>query len=177
MRVHKFVNDPQELLKQGEEIVKSRPEGQYYNRVVCVNVLLTGNMDTKELSKASGIPVRTLQSWIKNVDEKGWDSLKDPRHPGRQSRLTPEQKQEIKQLVIDDNPQAFGYYVWDTKSVAEHIRNTYGIEYGQSATNKLMNALGLALVRPTTLPSLENPNPEAEEDFKKNSRRRWTILT
>ena len=160
------MNDPQELLRQGEEIIKDAPKGKYHLRVSCVNILLTGSLGTKELSRCCGVPVRTLQNWVKDADEKGWESLKDAPRPGRKPRLSAADKEAIKQLVIDDKPELYGYYVWDTRTLAEYIRNTYDIQYGQRATNKLMKDLGLTLVRPTTQPSLENPTTEAEEEFK-----------
>lgn len=166
MKVYNFKNDPKVLLEQGQELAKSVSCDKYRSRIVCVNLYLCGELEMKKVSQLTGASRTSLWRWVKAVDNKGWESLKDSPHTGRKSRLSANDKQQIIALIDEDNPEKYGYDVWDTRTMADYIRKTYTPEYGQSATAKLMKSLGLALVRPTTYPSLENPDPEAEEEFK-----------
>ena len=143
-------HDRQELLKHGQELVRNLKPGRLYERVVCVNLLLAGSIAALELSDATGIPIRTLQSWVTDVDQKGWDSLEEPHRPGLKSRLSAADKAEIRKILTDNKPRKYGYYAWDTWTVAEYIQKTYDIKYGQSATTKLLKELGVTLKRPPT---------------------------
>ena len=76
MRTHKYINNPKELLEQGKRIVSEKAEnedGKFINRVSMVNLMLSG-LSPKELSSNCGYSKRTLQSWLKKVDESGWET-------------------------------------------------------------------------------------------------------
>lgn len=49
------------------------------------------------------------------------------------------------------------------------ISKTFNVVLGVRACQLLMHRLGFNLIRPQTYPSLENPQEEAREDFKKKS--------
>ncbi len=74
MKVRHFIHSPEELLKQGQEIVKQTADPKFIHRVSMVNLIL-GGMRTKDLSKYCGNSERAITTWVKKVDEEGWDSL------------------------------------------------------------------------------------------------------
>ena len=166
MKVRKFINDPKKLLEEGKVIVSESADNKFVHRVSMVNLILNG-LAPKSLAPYCGDSERTLQSWVKSVDENGWDSLIAVKQTGRPSKLTNEQIEELK-VVIKDGPQKAGYLVWDGPSLSDYIKKQYGIDYGVRASQMLMHKMGFAMIRPQTYPSLENPNEEARENFKKN---------
>ncbi len=168
MKVRHFIHSPEELLKQGQEIVKQTGEAKFIHRVTMVNLILSG-MRAKELSQYSGDSVRTINTWVKKVDEKGWDSLKTVKQKGRPLVFSDKQLEEIKQAVRNA-PENYGYHVWDGPTLSDYIKASYNIEYGTRACQKLLHRLGFSLIRPQTYPSLEKPDNEAREEFKKNSK-------
>ncbi len=165
MRNHKYINDPRVLLQQGKTIVSENAENKFVHRVTMVNLILAG-FSPKELSTFSGDSERTLQTWVKNVDEKGWNSLIAVKQEGRPSRLSKEQIAEIREAVKAD-PETYGYNVWDGPTLSSYIEKTYNITYGVRASQTLLHRMGFAVIRPQMYPSLENPDEEAREDFKK----------
>ncbi len=165
MKTHKFVNDPKELLKQGHGIVAKNAETKYVHRVTMVNLML-GGMTPQYLSKHCGTSERTLQTWIKNVDEAGWNSLIDDERTGRPRRLSKQQRSEIRETILK-KPEETGYEVWDGPKLSKYIKETYDIDYGVRACQKLMHEMGFALIRPQVNPSLGAPDEEARDDFKK----------
>ena len=169
MRKHKFINNPKELLEQGKRIISEKAEDEdkkYYYRVSMVNLMLSG-MSPKELSSNCGYSARTLQGWLKKVDESGWETLRTKKQPGRPSTLTDEQVEEIKASVKEE-PEKSGYTVWGGPSLSDYIKSRYGVVYGVRACQKLMHRMGFSLIRPQIYPSLENPDKEARENFKKS---------
>lgn len=167
MKTHKFINDPKELLKQGCRIVSQNADNKFVHRVSMVNLMLNG-FSPKSLSDYCGDSERTLQTWVKNVDEKGWESLIAVKQTGRPRLLNEQQIKEIKETILK-GPEESEYDVWDGPTLSEYIKKTYDIEYGVRACQNLMHEMGFALVRPQMYPSLENPDEAAREEFKKKS--------
>ena len=166
MNVRRYVHDPKALLEEGKRIVSENADNKFVHRVSMVNLILNG-LTPKELAPYCGDSERTLQSWVKNVDEQGWEALIAVKQTGRPGKLTSNQIEEIR-TAIKDSPEKAGYLVWDGPSLSDYIKSKYDIDYGVRACQLLMHKLGFALIRPQTYPSLENPNEDAREEFKKN---------
>ena len=168
MRRHRYINDPKELLEQGKRIVSERADhedSKFVYRISMVNLMLSG-LSPKELSSSCGYSERTLQSWLKKVDECGWEALKTKKQTGRPSKLTDQQREEIK-TSINEGPEKSGYTVWGGPSLSDFIKTKYGIDYSVRACQGLMHTMGFSLIRPQIYPSLENPDTEARKNFKK----------
>ena len=168
MRTHKYSNNPKDLLEQGKCIVAEKVDNEdskFVYRVSMVNLML-GGLSPKELSSYCGYSERTLQAWLKNVDEYGWEILRTKKQTGRPGKLTNRQIEEIK-ISINEGPEKSGYTVWDGPALSDFIKTKYGIDYCVRACQKLMHTMGFSLIRPQIYPSLENPDTEAREAFKK----------
>ncbi len=168
VKVRRYIHDPQELLKQGKEIVKQNSDPKFIHRVTTVNLVLSG-MRTKDLSQYCGDSIRAINMWVKKVDEQGWESLMTVKQKGRPAALSDMRLEEIKQAVSND-PENYGYHVWDGPTLSEYIKTTYNIEYGVRACQNLFHRLGFSLIRPQTYPSLENPDNEARDELKKTAK-------
>ncbi len=88
---------------------------------------------------------------------------------GRPATFSDTQLEKIKQAVSDD-PENYGYHVWDGPTLSDYIKATYNIEYGTRACQKLFHRLGFSLIRPQTYPSLQNPDNEARDELKKTAK-------
>ena len=165
MRNHKYINNREELLTQGRSIVSESADNKFVHRVSMVNLMLSG-FSAKELAKYCGESERTLQSWLKKVDEQGWETLISKKQTGRPSRLSNQQVEEIR-IAVQADPEQSGYNVWDGPTLSDYIKNQYGIEYGVRASQYLLHRMGFSLIRPQVYPSLEQPDDEAREAFKK----------
>ena len=144
MRIHKYINDPKELLEQGKQIVSESADNKFVHRVSMVNLIL-GGLSPKVLSEYCGDSERVLQTWVKNVDE------------------------EI-HAAINAGPDQYGYNVWDGPALSDFIKKTYHIDYGVRACQLLMRRMGFSLIRLQMYPSLENPDDEARDALKKTDR-------
>lgn len=166
MYVRKFIHDPEQLLAQGQEIVSQTADNKFVHRVSMVNLMLAG-FSASDLAPYCGDSERTLMSWVKKVDEQGWDSLVAIKQKGRPQKLSEEQREIVKNAV-SNSPNLYGYRVWDGPAVADFIRKQFDIEITVRACQKLMHKLGFSLIRPQTYPSLANSDENAREEFKKN---------
>lgn len=166
MKIRKFIHDPAELLNEGKRIVSESADNKFVHRVSMVNLILNG-LSPKNLALFCGDSERTLQAWVKNVDEEGWESLVAVKQTGRPRKLTEAQINELR-IKVKESPDKAGYKVWDGPALSDYIKKKYDIDYSVRACQLLLHKMGFALIRPQTYPSLQNPNTTAREEFKKN---------
>ena len=167
MRTKRFINDPKELLAQGQILVKEKADIKFVYRVSMVNLILSG-MSAKELATHCVNGETTLMSWVTKVDQFGWDALRAKKQSGRPSKLSDDQIALVKVALMSD-PDKHGFKVWDGPSLSKYIKDTFGIDLGVRACQKLLHKMGFALIRPQMYPSLGNPDNEARDTFKKSN--------
>ena len=167
MNKRTFIHKPLELLEIGKEIVKQSDNEKYTLKVTLVNLMLERKMKAKEISELSGITRRTLSKWVKIVDEEGFGALREKARTGRSSKLSKEQKEEIKEVLINP-PGECGYFKWAGISLSDYIKSQYHIDLCIRQCQRLFHELGFSIIRPQIYPSLGDSNEEEREAYKKN---------
>jgi transposase len=167
MNSRKYNNDPEKLLEQGMLIMSSSDESRYLFRVYAVNMVLAG-FPASLIAAVAGVSKVAVTRWVKSVDEKGFESLRQKTRTGRPSKLTNEQMNEI-DTALQSDPGDYGFKVWDGPSLAEYIKNKYDIELGVRQCQRLFHKLGFSHIRPQTFPSKGYEDTEERKEFKKNT--------
>lgn len=166
MPKRKYKSDPAALLAEGQLIVKSGDDAKFQHRVEMVNLVLAG-LTPSFLAEHVADSKNAITLWVKTADEHGFDALRDRKQPGRPTKLTAEQIEEIREVVAEDDPKSRGFRVWDGPSVSAYIGREYGVSLGVRQCQRLLRSLGFSLVRPQTFPGKGKPNEEAREAYKK----------
>jgi transposase len=88
--------------------------------------------DTKEVAKICECSRSHVQSTWKRYKEGGIDAIKAMkmgRPKGKCCKLTPEQEAEVKKLISEKTPNdlELSGYLWERKSVAELVKQQFGI--------------------------------------------------
>lgn len=169
MPERKYVTNKAELLAQGQMIVSSNEEASYIHRVECVNFVL-GGMPPSEVSLYVPESKNTITSWVKTADEQGFEALHIKKQSGRPPKLSAEQMNEIESILIEDDPEKYGYHVWDGPSLSAFILSRYSVSICVRQCQRFFKNFNMSLVRPQTYPSKGKKNVEAREEFKKNRR-------
>jgi transposase len=93
-----------------------------------------------------GISVKTVGNWLKRflVQGLGWLRGQHYRGRGRKSKLTGEQKRQVRAWV-EAGPAANGFEcgVWNTAMIAELIWRRFGVRYNPRYLSSLLKKLGL----------------------------------
>ena len=165
MNVRSFKSDKQALIEKGRQIVSSNDDAKYLRKVTIVNLMLNG-ATASSLSPACGETSRTLSSWMKTVDEQGFEALRPQKQPGRPFRLSMDQKEKIKVAILSA-PSDSGYNVWDGPALSDYINKTYGITLGVRQCQRLFHELGFSQIRPQAFPSKDHEDTPRREEFKK----------
>ncbi len=167
-RVYK--TDKEQLLAEGKRIVSSTDDSKFQHKVEMVNLVL-GGMTPSALSEFVRESKNTITLWVKTADEKGFEALRVKKQTGRPAKLASEDIVSIRAVLEEDDPQKYGYNVWDGPSLSAYILKKYGVALGVRQCQRIFHNLGFALVRPQTFPSKDKEGLKKErEAFKKNER-------
>lgn len=99
MNIRKFISDKQSLINEGKRLVSMSDDAKFLRKVTIVNLMLNG-ASASSLSPSCGETTRTLISWMKSVDEKGFEALRPKKQPGRPERLSKDKKKKLKTLYF-----------------------------------------------------------------------------
>ena len=165
MRKRNFKSDVESLLAEGMTIINATDDAAFIHRVSMVNLVLAG-LPATTLASVSGVDPRTIQLWVKNADENGFESLRDKKRTGRTPKLSSDIKEALKLVLIKD-PMEYGYNVWDGISLSKYIQTTFGVSYSVRSCQRLFHDLGFSQIIPQTFPN-HQVDQEAREAFKKN---------
>lgn len=165
MRKKIFKSDVSKLREEGLRIAQESGVSRFYFRVSAVNAVLSGQ-SSLQVCKWFGVSSRSLNGWVKKVDEQGFESLMDKPRSGSPSKLNEEQLAEIDRM-IQSSPENQGIKVWDGPSLSSVIKQRFGIELGVRQCQRLFHKLGFSKIRPQTYPSKDNEHTEEREAFQK----------
>ena len=119
---------------------------QEFKRLHGGEMILNG-FDDEEVAYALNVSLSSVRNWRRTLASHDHDltCLVRKTGSGYSSKLTDEQKQEVKAIVLA-GAQSFGFpdERWTGKRVAEMIRQTFNIEYSRSAATELLHTLGLS---------------------------------
>lgn len=112
----------------------------------------------------------TIQTWVKKFNSGGLEALVPKTIPGRPSRLSDEQKEELKRDIAT-HPRKLGYEFsnWDGKKLSAHIKKKFGVRLKVRQCQYLLHELGFSLQRPRYIFPKADPQEQEtfREDFKK----------
>ena len=88
--------------------------------------------------------------WINNWNHLGADGLLEGHRSGRRSRLSPEDKVRLGD-IIESGPVAYGLNtgVWTSKVITHIIEEEFGIGFHPGHVRKLLKEIGFSVQRPT----------------------------
>jgi transposase len=105
-----------------------------------------------EVAEIFEIHVDTLDTWQTQFKRLGITGITNKGYPGNHYKLTKQQKAEIKQTIIEKNPQELGLSekrFWTTKLLKKLIQEYYAVTYDSEATyRKLFYAFGFSCHKP-----------------------------
>lgn len=117
-------------------------------RVRAGRLLLKGKPPS-EVARIVDAPRQTVYRWLGVLQEQGIDGLRDMSKGGRPSRMSPEQMDTLREMLLA-GPIANGYAtdLWTIKRVRLLIQKAFGIKYSDVHVWRLLGALGFSSQKP-----------------------------
>lgn len=113
-------------------------------------VALLGNRVTlAETAGLLGVSLSSVKRWKKAFQQGGDAALEIKRPAGARSRLTPDERHRLRQIVID-GPLAAGFAtdLWTCRRIAEVIQREFKIAYHPDHIGRILHALGFSPQKP-----------------------------
>ena len=126
--------------------------------------------------------VHVTQGTVSNICRRflkeGWVSAYDKPRDGRPSRLTPQQKTSLKELLSHEFIDGEIRRGWQTKDVTKLVKEKFSVKYSPRKVRDLLYEMEMSWKVPR--PEHKNRDEKAVRTFKKTSRGRsclWQPLT
>ncbi len=158
---HKTVESLLRKLKEAEI------EGEYRVAKRLRAIIMKSEGHTSgEIASVLKAPRSCVSDWIRNYVEYGFEGLQEGYRSGRPAELTTEQKSYLADIV-ESGPTAYGFLtgVWSAISVAEVIRDEFGISYDPRHVRRILDELNFSIQRPKRV--LANADPKKQSTWRR----------
>ncbi len=146
--------------------MKSTRDKEEYRRAYAVKQKMEG-IPYRTIAKDIGVNYRNVYDWINNYRKYGLYGIRNRRkNGGRRSVIsTAKNKEMIKDIVLNQSPQTFGYLknTWSIRLLATYLSSLLGINVSRMQTWRIVHDLGIVYKQP----KLELEKEENYEEKKK----------
>jgi len=139
-----------------------------YKRYLALYLFLSGKI-CNEISDIIGITAITVCNLHKTYKKEGLAGIPDKSIPGRPVRLTQEQRNVLKQVILNNIPSDVGFltdFNWTAGLIGKFIKREYGYDYSIRGITGLLKRMGLSYTRLTYV--LAKADKEKQEQFVQN---------
>jgi transposase len=97
----------------------------------------------KELEDIYETSFKSICNWVNKLNKGGVEALIDKAKPGRSSRLTDEQKEHIKNILLK-SPETYGYNssTWTGLLLINWLEKEYKVQYKKAQIYNILKGLG-----------------------------------
>ena len=138
-------------------------------RLLAIALVLEG-VPRQQAAAQCGMDRQTLRDWVHRYNEGGAAGLRSRPSPGRAPLLTPEQKAELKALVVaGPDPERDKVVRWRCVDLRDEVARRYGVAVREGTIGGWLHQLGLTRLQPR--PYHPKKDLAAQEAYKKTSPR------
>lgn len=128
---------------------KTRDHEQMERRRLKAASYFERGLGAAQVARKMGVKRQSAHEWKKVWERGGKEALRSSGPAGPKSRLSPSQRQQVVQALLE-GPQKSGYAteVWTLPRVRALIRKCTGESYHESHVSRLLHSLGFSCQRP-----------------------------
>lgn len=125
-------------------------------------------MDREEASRIGGMDRQTLRDWAHRFNGRGPEGLINAKPSGRPSKLSAEQKEELRQLVeAGPDPQVHGVVRWRCVDLKRVLGERFAVDLSEVSLGRVLKQLGFSHI--SARPQHPAQDAQAIAAFKKTS--------
>jgi transposase len=146
-------------------LARREPDRAAAARMQAIANALEG-MTRAEAARLAGMERQALRDAVVRYNAEGLAGLHDRPRLGPRSRLSNDQHEQLRQLVLDGpDVEATGLSAWTLGELCREVATRWGVRYHEGHMSKLMRKLGLSWQK--ARPSHPKADPAAREAFAK----------
>lgn len=174
MEKHAYKNVEQRL-EEIQQALKTEKNVRLYQRYQVIQFYLQGHV-YREIAPLVNLNMNTISIYINKYHAHGLPGLQLNHSPGAPRRLTPEQEEQVREVVLHQTPAEVGLKTdmnWTSPLLREWIQREFGVQYADRGVLNLLHRLGFSHTRPSyTLAKADSVKQEefrdTFQDLKKN---------
>jgi transposase len=159
------IPDSQTVILGLQDEIRRSDDARYDHRLHAI-LLVAQGLSGHEVARLLGDSPRTVAYWVSRFIDDGLAGLIEMERPGRPSRLSEDQLEEIGQ-ALRASPSEYGLTgnLWDGKTLSAFIKKRWGVTLGVRQCQRLFRQLGFRLRKPR--PQIASADPELQARVKK----------
>ena len=141
------VEDAREMVLALQDEIRRSEQARYDHRLHGV-LLVAQGMSAPKVARLLGDGVRTVEYWVERFNNDGLAGLVEGERPGRPSKLSIEQLQEL-EVILRASPREQGVSanLWDGKTLSHWIRQQWGCESGHPTVPTSVSKVGISITQ------------------------------
>ena len=158
--------------QQWQRLYYRNQQGYIRQRLSAIRYLSEGK-SRAEVCLLMGCIDLTLSRWMKQYIDKGLEGLVEPIKHEVKSRLSPEQQQEIKRMILEERPtkHEIDREIWTGKIIALVINKKWGVELKTSRIYEILDELNLSHQKAHR--DYANADPQNQKEFVEIVKKNW----
>lgn len=101
------------------------------------------NEEIKTISDRHNFSRSQIYKLVERVNKYGLEGLFDDPHTGRKQKITPEQKEELRSVLLQEPiTKGYAHPEWDGPLVVKYLKEKFNLEYSVRHVQRLMRSLG-----------------------------------
>ncbi len=131
-------------IEQRETAAKRNGDYRLLRRITGLRMIESG-MAIIVIATLLGVAEQTIRNWLHDFLQAGAASLSYRKPPGRPTRLTKRQKEQLKQMIVA-GPEEAGYAsaCWTAVMIQELVQTHFGVSYSRFYLCELLGNLGFS---------------------------------
>lgn len=155
---------------QLQTLYRSQKNAKMAHRIQAVYLANKG-LTCPQIEEITGAARRTVQQWISKYNKGGLEALRDSPRPGKPVKLKREMEDSFCKRIETGPTKTDGVCTLNGTAIRRILEREFGVIYSVSGLYDLLHRLGFSCLCPR--PRHEKADPKAQEEFKKNSPKRW----
>ena len=128
-------------------------------------------MSREDAARIGGMDRQTLRDWVHRFNRRGVDGLIDSKAPGRRSKLSAEQREELRQLVeAGPDLDKDGVVRWRCVDLKRVLSERFGVDLSEVSLGRILKQLKFSRI--SARPRHPTQDEQAIPTFKKKTFRR-----
>ena len=146
-RTQKLKNQQLDL-EQWQKLYYQYQQSYLRKRLLAIKHLAEGKTRT-EVSQSLNCTYKTLTSWIEKYLEGGLEKLTESIKHQVPQRLSPSQKQDLKQMLLEQTPINYGIdrNLWTAKIISQIVEQRWKVQLKDSRIYEILQELNLSYQR------------------------------
>lgn len=101
---------------------------------------------SRDLGKIYNVSFKAVCNWVHEFNKYGAEGLKDKSRSGRKPRLSKEEIESLREIILTEEPTKYKYNTstWTGPILIDFVLNHYGVSFKKAQIYNILKSMGLS---------------------------------